>query len=283
MILIADSGSTKTDWCLTKDGLQTNIFHTIGYNPYFIDTEAIYYSLSENLLKDLDSKCVSKIYFYGAGCSAPNLNVIIQRGIEQVFQSAKVTVEHDLMACAYSTYEGRPAISCILGTGSNSCFFDGKDVSEEVPALGYILGDEGSGSYFGKKLITDFLYHKLPSNIEKRMFSEGWDKDKLVDHIYRLPHANVFLASFMPVIVDFKDEPYIIEMVKEGFNHFVQNHVLCFKNCREVDVNFVGSIAHFFEDELREVCSLHKIRLSNIVRRPIDGLIHYHQQKLVNA
>ena len=112
---------------------------------------------------------------------------------------------------------------------------------------------------------------------------DGWDKDKLVDHIYRLPHANVFLASFMPVILDFKDEPYIIEMMKGGFDHFIQNHVLCFENCRDVDVNFVGSIAYFFEAELREVCDRHNIRLSNIVRRPIDGLIHYHQHKLVNV
>lgn len=282
MIIIVESGSTKSDW-VAIDGDFRKSFRTIGLNPYFhseVDVvEAI--SFAEGFA-DL-APFVTRIYFYGAGCSAPHLNVIIQNGIEQVFTNAVVSVDHDLMACAYATYEGRPQISCILGTGSNSCYFDGKEVSEEVPALGYILGDEGSGSYFGKKLIADFLYHKLPENIAKRMRHDGWDKDKLVDHIYRLPHANVFLASFMPVILDFKDEPYIIAMVKSGFDHFVQNHVLCFNNCREVDVNFVGSIAHFFEVELREVCKHRDIHLSNIVRRPIDGLITYHQQKLVNA
>ena len=282
MIIIVESGSTKSDW-VAIDGEVKKSFKTIGLNPYFHSStdveEAI---LSTNGLADL-APFVTRIYFYGAGCSAPHLNIIIQQGIESIFTQAKVTVDHDLLACAYSTYEGRPQISCILGTGSNSCYFDGKEVYEEVPALGYILGDEGSGSYFGKKLIVDYLYNKLPSNIEKKMRLDGWTKDKLIELIYRQPHANVFLASFMPVIVEFKDEPYIVEMVKSGFDHFVRNHVLCYKNCHEVDVNFVGSIAHFFEAELREICVKHQITLSNIVRRPIDGLIQYHQQKLVNA
>lgn len=282
MIIIVESGSTKSDW-VAIDGDIKKSFKTIGLNPYFhneIDVqEAI---CSTPGLAEL-APFVSKIHFYGAGCSAEHLNAIIQRGIESVFTNAEVSVDHDLLACAYATYEGRPQISCILGTGSNSCYYDGESVSEEVPALGYILGDEGSGSYFGKKLIADFLHKKLPESMARKMRLDGWTKDKLIEHIYRLPHANVFLASFMPIIVEFKDEPYVINMVKAGFDHFIQNHVLCFSNWREVDVNFVGSIAHFFEDELREICNKNGVRLSNIVRRPIDGLIHYHQQKLVNA
>lgn len=282
MIIIVESGSTKSDW-VAIDGDLKKSFRTIGLNPYFhneIDVEHAIRSAAG--LAEL-APLVSRIYFYGAGCSAPHLNVIIQRGIERVFSNSKVSVDHDLLACAYATYEGRPQISCILGTGSNSSFYDGNEVYEEVPALGYILGDEGSGSYFGKKLLSDYLYKKLPKSIESKLRADGWNKDTLVEHIYKKPHANVFLASFMPVIVEFKDEPYIIAMVKAGFDHFVQNHVLCFKNCHEVDVNFVGSIAHFFEAELREICSRNNVRLSNIVRRPIDGLIRYHQQHLVNA
>lgn len=282
MIIIVESGSTKSDW-VAIDGDIKKSFKTIGLNPYFHNEKDVQEAIcSTPGLAEL-APFVSKIHFYGAGCSAAHLNVIIQRGIENVFTNAKVSVDHDLLACAYATYEGRPQISCILGTGSNSCYYDGESVSEEVPALGYILGDEGSGSYFGKKLIADFLYKKLPENIARKMRLDGWTKDKLIEHIYRLPHANVFLASFMPIIVEFRDEPYVINMVKAGFDHFVQNHVLCFSYCREVDVNFVGSIAHFFEDELREICNNNGVRLSNIVRRPIDGLIHYHQQKLVNA
>ncbi len=282
MIIIVESGSTKSDW-VAIDGDLKKSFKTIGLNPYFHNEDDVESAiLATQGLAEL-APLVTRIYFYGAGCSAPHMNIIIQKGIERVFTKAIVSVDHDLLACAYATYEGRPEISCILGTGSNSCFYDGQDIYEEVPALGYILGDEGSGSYFGKKLLADFLYHKLPKSINEKLSADGWNKDTLVDHIYKKPHANVFLASFMPVIVEFKDEPYIIEMVKSGFDYFVQNHVLCFRNCREVDVNFVGSIAHFFETELREVCDKHGIRLSNIVRRPIDGLIRYHLQHLVNV
>ena len=282
MIIIVESGSTKSDW-VAIDGDIKKSFKTIGLNPYFHNEQDVQHAIcSVDGLADL-APLVKKIYFYGAGCSAPHLNTIIQRGISLVFDQALIQVDHDLLACAYATYEGRPQISCILGTGSNSCFYDGKQVSEVVPALGYILGDEGSGSYFGKKIISDFLYKKLPEEMARRMRLDGWTKDKLIEHVYRLPHANVFLASFMPIIVDFKDETYIKEMIKSGFDHFVKNHVLCFQNCKEVDVNFVGSIAHFFESELREICISNEIHLSNIVRRPIDGLIQYHQQNLVNV
>jgi N-acetylglucosamine kinase-like BadF-type ATPase len=282
MIIIVESGSTKSDW-VAIDGEVKKFFKTIGLNPYFHDEQDV-----ENAIKSTPELAdlaphVTRIYFYGAGCSAPHLNVIIQNGIERVFHQAKVTVDHDLLACAYATYQGRPQISCILGTGSNSCYYDGQTVYEEVPALGYILGDEGSGSYFGKKLIADYLYKKLPENLDRKMRSDGWTKDKLIDFIYRKPHANVFLASFMPIIVEYKQEPYVRDLILAGFDHFIQNHVLCYKNCFDVDVNFVGSIAYFFESELREICNKNKVRLNNIVRRPIDGLIQYHQQHLINV
>jgi len=282
MIIIVESGSTKSDWVLLNGSKQTT-FKTIGLNPYFHTEIDVENAILEN--KDLASykNDVEQIKFFGAGCSAPHLNAVIQRGIQNVFKKAEVSIDHDLMACAYATYNGAPAISCILGTGSNSCYFDGEKVYEEVPALGYILGDEGSGSYFGKKLIADFMYKKLPKVMADKLREEGWNKDRLVDLIYRKSHANVFLASFMPTIVAFKDEPYVKDMVKKGFAHFVENHVMCFENYATTQVHFVGSVAHYFADILAEVLSEKEISLGNIVRRPIDGLIAYHTQELVKA
>lgn len=282
MIIIVESGSTKSDWVLL-DGAKQSTFKTIGLNPYFHTEMEVESAILENKELAAQKENITQIMFYGAGCSAPHLNDIIRRGIQKVFKKADISIDHDLTACAYATYNGAPSISCILGTGSNSCYYDGVHVYEEVPALGYILGDEGSGSYFGKKLIADFLYKKLPNAIDNKLLEDGWNKDRLIDLIYKKPHANVFLASFMTTIVAFKKEPYIKEMVKNGFIHFIKNHVKCFENHKQSQVHFVGSVAYFFADILSDVCMQENIAIGSIIRRPIDGLIAYHSQKLVNA
>ena len=282
MIIIVESGSTKSDWVvLRKDGEER--YETIGLNPYFHSEQEVSEAILGNeLLCNLASD-VTKIFFYGAGCSANHLNEIIRKGIAAVFPYASVYVDHDMKAAAYATYGGVPAIACILGTGSNSCFFDGENVVEVVPALGYILGDEGSGSYFGKKVIADFLYNRLPAPMQDGLVDLGWDKDKIIESVYRKPHANVFLASFMPFIVSHKSQPYVVEMVKEGFAQFIDRHVLSFDNGKDVPVNFVGSVAHFFQDELKLVCKSEGVRFGEIVRRPIDGLVKFHSKNIIKV
>ena len=160
MIFIIESGSTKSDWVLIDDKNNQSFYKTIGFNPYFHSSAIIDSEIRKNaeLIALVDE--IDRIYFYGAGCSSEELNNIVHNGLSSVFTSAKIIVEHDLLACAYATYDGSPGISCILGTGSNSCYFDGNDLIEEVPALGYVLGDEGSGSYFGKFLLSSYLYNK---------------------------------------------------------------------------------------------------------------------------
>ena len=157
MLLVVESGSTKSDWVLVENKTVTNTFKTIGFNPFFHDENTIHNALKENreLYKIADQ--VNDLFFYGAGCSSEEMNNIIKNAFSKIFTHASIEVEHDLLACALATYEEKPAISCIIGTGSNSCFFDGNQLIEKVPALGYVLGDEGSGSYYGKKLLTDFL------------------------------------------------------------------------------------------------------------------------------
>jgi hypothetical protein len=186
-------------------------------------------------------------------------------------------VEHDLLACAYATYTGRPVISCIIGTGSNSCLFDGENLSEVVPALGYILGDEGSGSYFGKQLISSFLYHLLPKDIEAD-FIETYqlDKESLVNRIYREPNANVFIASFMPFIAKHKDSPFFRKMVTDGFKKFMEIHVCCYQDYKNKEVNFVGSISLIFERELNAAGKELGIEIGRIIPKPIHALVQYH-------
>lgn len=280
MLLIIESGSTKSDWVLL-DNDQRTYFSTIGLNPYFHDEDAVESAIKANQeLSELGDN-IQSVFFYGAGCSADHLNAIIQRGIQRVFRKATVTVDHDLMACAYATYTGEPAISCIIGTGSNSCFFDGKNISEKVPALGYILGDEGSGTYMGKRLLADYLYNRLPESLHAALRNEaGLTKDTIVEHVYKQPNANVYLASFVPIIYAFKDEAYVKRLVVEGFKQFLSVHVCSFENYKDVPVHFVGSISRLFQNELEEACVHYNVRLGNVVQKPVDGLVNYHQKYL---
>ncbi len=278
MILIIESGSTKSDWVLLNQGEKT-YFSTIGLNPYFHTEQDVEQAIKGNSeLYSLNNQ-VSAIYFYGAGCSAEHLNAIIERGIQKVFTKAIVSVDHDLNACAYATYNGEPAISCIIGTGSNSCFFDGEIVSEKVPALGYILGDEGSGTYMGKRLLADFLYHRIPREMALAFQKEtGLDKDSIVNNVYKQPNANVYLASFVPFIQKFSETTYVKELVLTGFKQFLDVHVCCYDNYKNYPVHFVGSISRIFKNELELACKHFDIKLGDIVQKPVDGLVQYHER-----
>ena len=246
MYFIVESGSTKSDWVLLESKSKKNIYSTIGFNPYFHSSTQIENEIRKNVALTEIAPFIKGIYFYGAGCSSEHLNKIVSTGLRSVFNDAEIIVDHDLLACAYATYTGKPVISCILATGSNSCYFDGKNLKEKVPALGYILVDEGSGSYFGKQLIANYLYHRLPKELSNDFYATyHLEKDVLIDRIYKQPNANVFIASFMPFIAKHKDHEYIQQMVREGFKKFMDIHVCCFENYKEVEVNFVGSILSY--------------------------------------
>lgn len=254
----------------------------MGFNPFFHNEETIIDAIREveELYKIRDE--VSVIYYYGAGCSSPELNSIIERALKSIYTKARIVVDHDLTACALATYENKPAISCIIGTGSNSCYFDGEKISEEVPALGYILGDEGSGSYFGKKLLSAFLYKKLPAHIEQDLVADyGLTKSTVIENVYMKPNANVYIASFMKFIARHADDEYIKDMVYSGFKDFISIHVCCFSNYREVDVNFIGSIAFIFRQELERAARELDVTIGKIIQKPIDGLVKYHLERIV--
>lgn len=281
MHIIVDSGSTKSDWVVLSNE-KKHFYSTMGFNPYFHKSELIVSAINEEegLSKIKDD--VEFVYYYGAGCSSQELNAIIENALRQVFVKAVVLVDHDLTACALATYDNEPSISCIIGTGSNSCYFDGTTVFEEVPALGYILGDEGSGSYFGKQLLAAFLYKKLPKKIELELVSTyGLTKDNIVENVYMKPNANVYIASFVKFIAQHADEPFFKEMMYEGLKKFMEIHVCCYSNYRQVKTNFIGSIAYIFKLELERAADELGITIGKIIQKPIEGLIEYHKKHLV--
>lgn len=277
MILIADSGSTKCDWQAVVDKKKGLYTHTKGINPFFHDEDTIESFLQEN--KDLCAiaDSVKKVFIYCAGGSNSELNKLVECGLQRVFKNAEINVEHDLLGAAYSTYTGEANITCILGTGSNSVAFDGENMVEEVPALAYILGDEGSGSYFGKRLLSDYLYNFLPKDIDHVLRNElKLTKNSILENVYMKPYANVYLASFMKTIHRFKDSEYFRPILIEGMKKFLEIHVTCYENHTDVPVNFIGSVAYYFQEELRIAAQDLTISIGNICKKPIDGLVEYH-------
>lgn len=278
MILIAESGSTKCDWVLLdKQGREIERWNTMGFNPYFHSAKKVAEVLSGTEGLRVWADKVQQTWFYGAGCSSDPLKAIIKAGLDAVFIHAQNHVDHDLNAAAYALYQGEPLVACILGTGSNSCYFDGTTVHEEVPALAYILGDEGSASFIGKRLVADFLYRRLPPHLYKD-FERNYklNKEEVVKRVYNMPHANVYLASFGPFAGKHKEDPYIREVVREGIRKFIDIHVLCFQEAPNVPVSFVGSVAKAFEDVLIEELDRVNLRFGRVLAKPVNNLVEYH-------
>ena len=281
IVLIADSGSTTCDWlAIDKNGLKLAEFQTMGFNPYFHDAVKIFSELNNCTEMSSISNAVERTYFYGAGSSSEEMCSIIKDGLSRVLPKSKIHVGHDLEGAAFSTWTGTPAITCILGTGSNSCYFDGEKVFEELPSLAYILGDEGSGSWFGKRLLQAFFYKQLPQHIHedfvKTFGIDGSSVNQVNKRVYTEPNPNVYLASFMTFVGKHKSDPKVNEWLLEGFGAFLDIHVECFGNSKSVPIHFIGSVAYHFQEELREACALRNLQVEKMNKKPIDGLSKYH-------
>jgi glucosamine kinase len=282
MILVADSGSTKCDWMLIKSDTERIKTHTMGFNPFFHRSELIASELQKNALLMEIAPSVTHVYFYGAGCSSIDRNNIVKEGLQAVFQQThEIVVDHDLLGAALATTKGEQGIACIIGTGSNSCYFNGVHIEEAVPALGYVLGDEGSGSYFGKILLSNFLYHRLPKDISEAL-KDTYDlsKEGIFENTYNKANPNVYLASFMRFVSDHREHPYFKDMIYRGLSTFASIHVWCYDNFREVPVHFVGSVAYYFREILEEVAANHRFKIGRIEKRPVDPLADYHEALL---
>ncbi|SNR53203.1 BadF-type ATPase [Lutibacter agarilyticus] len=281
MILIADGGSTKADWILLdKSGAQVLKTRTGGLNPAVFDEELMKKRLQENLdLVDYKDK-VTNVYFYGAGCGTEKPTLVLKSIFESFFTNAVVEVKEDTYAAAYAVTT-QPGIVCILGTGSNSCYFDGEQVDVRIPSLGYILMDEASGNYFGKKLLRDYYYQKMPKKVAK-LFEEQFnvDADTIKRNIYKEDNPNTYLAHFAEFLLRNERNAYFNKVLHKGMKDFFKNRIIPYKESENIPVHFVGSIAYFAQDIIKDVARFYMIELGNIVRRPIDGLIEYHRELL---
>lgn len=282
MIFIAESGSTKCDWVLIdKNGKEVGRWNTMGFNPYFHSSDLIRHKMNQVRGLAPFTHEVSAVWFYGAGCSSTPLKSIVNEGLKQVFPNAEIHVDHDLNAAAFALYSGKPEIACILGTGSNSCYFDGYKVREEVPALAYVLGDEGSASWIGKRIIADYLYKRMPQDLVED-FEDTYrtTKDEIIQKVYNEPHANVYLAEFSRFAGDHAGHRWIRAMVANGFAKFIDIHVRCFQEAETAEVNFVGSVAKQFEDILKTEVTKAGFCYGRTQAKPVNLLVNYHIERL---
>ena len=279
MILIADGGSTKCSWCLLDDAHDRVYFNTEGYNPDFMDTAAIAASLVQNLPDTLARERVSAVYFYGAGVSSAQKAEVIAAALRQVFPQSKAIVTEDLLAAARALLGHKSGFAAILGTGTNSCLYDGQQITYNVDSLGYFLGDEGSGSFFGKRLLRDYLRGLLPDGLQE-IFRETYAlgaRNDILDRLYNQPLPNRYLANFAKFAYDHNNVGYCRDIVLEGFETFFQNLVLHYPRITEYSFNCVGSVGYNFRDVLAHVARGHGMEVGKIIRSPIDDLVSYHE------
>lgn len=283
MIVIADGGSTKCDWILLNETGEVMMkTRTKGLNPAVFKPNVLKERLedSEDLKAHLDQ--IKRVDFFGAGCGTPSPKQNLKTILEEFFNSAEINVEEDMMAAAYAATT-EPGIVCILGTGSNSCYFDGKDVHMEVESLGYVLMDEASGNYFGKRLIRDY-YYKFMGDDMSREFSRRYDlkADSIKHNVYKEENPNTYLASFAEFIFTAEERNgYFYKLIYEGMEKFIERRVMCYREAQSVPIHFIGSIAFFSEDIIRDVAKRYHLEIGNIIRRPIDGLIEHYRKNVI--
>ena len=280
MILIADGGSTKADWiALDKNKEEAFRVRTLGLNPAVVPEEELVNRII-NMFQLINIKeDVTQIYFYGAGCGTPKAVAILKNVMDNIFTNAKVVIEEDMLAAVYAATGNDPAMVCILGTGSNSCYYDGKQMQMKVASLGFVLMDEASGNYFGKRLIRDYYYDLMPKYIVEK-FERDFvlDPDTIKTNIYREPNPNMYLASFAKFMFDFKDEKYVRRLMKKGFEKFFKYRILPYDLSKETPIYFIGSIAHYFREILDDVADKYDLKITDVIQRPIDNLIEYHKK-----
>lgn len=282
MILIADSGSTKTEWALVSNNQIIAQLYTQGINPYFQSEVQIATIINDELIPKLPLDAVASIkhiFYYGAGCSSIAKCDIVQQPLHKIFKLASISVNHDLLAAARAACGNKPGIAIILGTGSNSCLFDGKNILSNQPSLGFILGDEGSGGYIGKELLKQFLYGELTPELAL-LFLKHYTvtKDIVLDNIYKQPLPNRYAASFVPFVANHIGEEQMQQLVKNSFNVFFKRHISSYPNYTSYSLSAVGSVAFVFKKILLEVAAKYSLSVDTVIQNPMEGLLNYHKQ-----
>ncbi|PJC63278.1 MAG: N-acetylglucosamine kinase [Flavobacteriales bacterium CG_4_9_14_0_2_um_filter_32_27] len=278
MILIADSGSTKTDWRLVNNNSnQIYSIETIGFNPYFIDANGILDELSKSALSKNNTE-VKQVFFYGAGCSSSEKSSIVQTALQLFFNNAQIDVEHDLLAAARAVSGNTSGLVAILGTGANTCLYDGKNITTNIPALGYLLGDEGSGAHLGMGFIKKYLHHEFSEKINEE-FSQAYPNlnlNKILDAVYKQALPNRFLAQFSRFVHAHAEDDKIKALIIACMNEFFEKYICKYPNYSAYKLNLVGSVAFYYQNFIREIALIHQIEIDTIIKQPIDALVKYH-------
>jgi N-acetylglucosamine kinase-like BadF-type ATPase len=279
MYLIADGGATKTDWALVDNGKLISRIYTLGMNPFQASEEIIENIVRDELVTQLPAQAISpSIFFYGAGCT-PEKCIVIKGILSKFFPESNIFVSYDLLGSARGLCGHQPGIACILGTGSNSCYYDGENIAENTPSLGYVLGDEGSGAVIGKTLVADILKGIMPEHITKKFYEETQlTKADILDKVYRQPMPSRFLASMTPFVSRHKEEePFLRDLAVRNFRLFFSRCIVPYKR-PHLKVNFVGGLAFSFETELKEAAAAEGFEVGKIAKGPMEGLILYHSE-----
>jgi N-acetylglucosamine kinase-like BadF-type ATPase len=277
MRLIADSGSTKTTWVLLENGTIKTTLHTAGLNPYFHSSESVEAVLMADLVPFIMTDHVREVHFYGAGCSTEKNDTMIREATLKFFRKADVHVYHDILGAARALFGNREGLAGILGTGCNSCYYNGKESFTRVDSLGYLFGDEGAGSYLGKTFIGHYLRKQLPEELRVAFDQRyGLSLEDILNSLYNRPSPNRFLASFSEFLAPNQTHPFIHDLVKKSFLAFFGAQLKHYDRYHELPVSFVGSIGHFYREILMEAADEEGIRVETILRAPIDGLVAFH-------
>ena len=280
MILLADSGSTKTTWVLLDDKKQVAESHTQGFSPSFQSAETMatimQAELSKEILQTQKNKAL-QIFYYGTGCSTEEKKQTVSNALRSIYTEATITINHDLLASALALCGNKPGIACILGTGSNSCYFDGKEIRENLLSLGYFFGDHGSGAHLGKTFLQNYLDGNFPKELEA-IFSSlpDFNKEYILENVYKKPMPQRFLASYTKIMGNYLQHDFINNLVKKCFLDFFIHQVEKYKLHKEVKVSFVGSVAFHFKKQLHEVMAERGLQQGIILQSPMEGLVKYH-------
>lgn len=277
MILIADSGSTKVDWSVVDNGKVVKRAFTKGINPFFQSEEEISNEIETTLILQLDTQDFDAVYFYGAGCTFDKVE-IVKRAIQKNIKVIKeVEVSTDMLAAARGLCGYSSGIACIMGTGSNSCYYDGKNIVDNVSPLGFILGDEGSGAVLGKLFVSDLLKNQLTPGLKEKFLEQfNLTTGDIIDRVYRKPFPNRFLSAFSPFISENLEDTTVRTLVMTSFKSFLKRNVMQYKNYDRLPIHFVGSVAFHFQEILKEAVEVMNMKPGKIIQSPMEGLIKYH-------
>jgi glucosamine kinase len=277
--LIADSGATKAEWCLVNNGKKKTLFSQ-GISPYFLNTDQIAELIQDEVAKKLKNIQIEEIDYYGTGCANPDNAKSVKKALKRVFPGARVQVYTDLMAAARAVCGREKGIACILGTGSNSCYYNGKTIVKNSPGLGYVLGDEGSGAYLGKRVIQYYLYDTFDEDLRSRFDARFvTNKVEILDNVYKKPLPNRYLASFTMFLAENRGHYMIENIIEDGLNDFFFQHLGKYAEIWKHPLSFVGSVAHGFKDVIQDLCNSYEFQLGKILKNPMQGLVDYHNHK----